>query len=144
MSESSFGVILKRGDGTTPTEAFVAIAEVKDIKPFKLKAETKETTHHGSAGGWRTFKATLIEGGECTFKINFLPGNAGHSFATGLAADLINRVQRNFQLTLPDADDTGYQFAAFVTQFDPDAPVEGILETDVTLKITGPVSEITP
>lgn len=142
MAESSFGVVLKIGDGATPTEVFTAIAEVKDIKPFKLKAETKETTHHGSTGGWRTFKGTLIEGGECTFKINFLPANATHSFAAGLAADLIARTQRNFQITLPDTDDTGYSFAAIVTQFDPDGPVDGILETDVTLKITGAVAEI--
>jgi hypothetical protein len=141
MAETSFGVILKRGNGATP-EVFTAVAEVKDIKPFKLKAETKETTHHGSPGGWRTYKATLIEGGECTFKINFLPGDSTHSFSAGLAADLINRTERNWQVVLPDADDTGYEFAALVTQFDPDAPVEGILETDVTLKITGPVEEI--
>jgi predicted secreted protein len=141
MSFSSFGIALKRGNGGTP-ETFEAVAEVKDIKPFKLKAETKETTHHGSAGGWRTFKATLIEGGECTFKINFLPDDTTHSFAAGLAADLMNRQQRNYQIILPDTTTTGYQFAAIVTQFDPDGPVDGLLETDVTLKITGAVTEV--
>lgn len=141
MSFSSFGVLLKRGNGGSP-ETFSSAAEVKDIKPFKLKAETKETTHHGSPGGWRTFKATLIEGGECTFKINFLPDDPSHSFGSGLAADLINRQQRNYQVVLPDTTNTTYQFAAIVTQFDPDGPVEGILETDVTLKISGPVQEV--
>ena len=141
MSFSSFGVLLKRGNGGGP-ETFSSVAEVKDIKPYKLKAETKETTHHGSPGGWRTFKATLIEGGECTFKINFDPDDVTHSFATGLAADLINRQQRNYQIVLPDTSNSTYQFAALVTQFDPDGPVEGILETDVTLKITGPVQEV--
>lgn len=141
MSHASFGVLLKRGNGGSP-ETFSSVAEVKDIKPFKLKAETKETTHHGSPGAWRTFKATLIEGGECTFKLNYLPDDATHSFGAGLAADLINRTQRNFQVVLPDTTSTTYQFAAIVTQFDPDGPVEGILETDVTLKITGPVSEV--
>lgn len=141
MSFSSFGIILKSGNGGTP-ETFAAVAEVKDIKPFKLKAETKETTHHGSAGGWRTFKATLIEGGECTFKINFLPDDTTHNFSAGLAADLMNRQQRNYQIILPDTTTSGYQFAAIVTQFDPDGPVDGLLETDVTLKITGAVTEV--
>lgn len=141
MAHASFGVLLKRGDGGSP-ETFSSVAEVKDIKPFKLKADTKETTHHGSPGAWRTFKSTLIDGGECTFKLNFLPDDTSHSFAAGLAADLINRVQRNYRVVLPDTSSTTYQFAAIVTQFDPDAPVEGILETDVTLKITGPVTEV--
>jgi len=138
---SSFGVILKRGDGGTP-EIFSSTAEVKDIKPFKLKATTKETTSHSSPGGWKTFKSILVEGGQCTFKINFLPEDTSHSFAAGLAADLINRQQRNYQVVLPDTGATGYQFAANVIQFDPDAAVEGILETDVALEITGPVTEI--
>lgn len=141
MPFNSFGIILKRGNGGAP-ETFASVAEVKDIKPFKLKAETKETTHHGSAGGWRTFKATLIEGGECTFKINFLPDDTTHSFSAGLAADLMNRQQRNYQIILPDTTTSGYQFAAIVTQFDPDGPVDGLLETDVTLKITGAVTEV--
>ena len=141
MTFSSFGIVLKRGNGGAP-ETFASVAEVKDIKPFKLKAETKETTHHGSAGGWRTFQATLIEGGECTFKINFLPDDTTHNFSAGLAADLMNRQQRNYQIILPDTTTTGYQFASIVTQFDPDGPVEGLLETDITLKITGAVTEI--
>jgi hypothetical protein len=138
---SSFGVLLKRGNGGTP-ETFASIAEVKDIKPFKLKATTQETTSHSSPGGWKTFKSVLIEGGQCTFKVNFLPEDTSHSFSAGLAADLINRQQRNYQVVLPDTGDTGYAFAANVIQFDPDGPVEGILETDVTLEITGPVTEI--
>jgi hypothetical protein len=133
-------VQLKRGNGGSP-ETFASVAEVKDIKPYKLKADTEETTSHGSSGGWKTFKATLIEGGDCTFKVNFLPEDTSHSFASGLAADLVNRQQRNYQVVLPDTGATGYAFAALVTQFDPDGPVAGILETDVTLKITGPVTE---
>ncbi len=141
MSFGSFGILLKKGNGGSP-ETFASVAEVKDIKPFKLKAETKETTHHGVSGAWRTFKPTLIEGGECTFKINFLPDDATHDFSAGLASDLINRQQRNYQIVLPDTTSTTYQFAAIVTQFDPDGAVDGLLETDVTLKITGPVTEV--
>jgi len=137
---SSFGVLLKRGNGGSP-ETFASVAEVKDIKPFALKASTKETTSHSSAGGWKTFKSVLIEGGSCTFKLNFLPEDTSHSFAAGLAADLINRQERNYQVVLPDTGATVYSFAANVTEFSPDGPVEGILETDVTLEITGAVTE---
>ena len=42
---------------------------------------------------------------------------------------------------LPDTGATVYSFAANVTEFSPDGPVEGILETDVTLEITGAVTE---
>lgn len=134
---SSFGIQLKLGDGATPTESFTTIAEVKDTKPPALKQATEEVTNHGSTGGWREFVGTLLEGGEVTFTLNFVPTDATQGYSTGLIADLVNKTLRNFQLIFPDAGSTTWAFAAHVTGFEPDAKVEGALEADVTLEISG-------
>lgn len=133
---SSFGTLLKLGDGGG-TEVFTTIAEVKDISGPKLKLNTAEATNHSSTSGWKEFVGTLLEAGELSFKINFIPTATTHSYSTGLIKDMVNRTRRNFQLVFPNIGATTWTFAAFITGFEAGEPVEGILEADVTLQITG-------
>lgn len=132
----SFGTYLKLGDGGA-TEAFTTIAEVKDISGPSLSLATAEATSHGSTGGWREFVGTLLDGGEITFDVNFVPTGATHSYTSGLIEDMINRTLRNFQLVFPDTGSTTWAFAALVTGVAPSAPVEGILGASISLKISG-------
>lgn len=134
---SSFATLLKIGDGATPTENFTTIAEVRDISGPKLELGTEEVTHHGSPGGWKEFVGTLLDAGEVTFDLNFIPTEPTHNPTTGLIADMKNRVKRNFKLVFPDGGATTWTFAALVTGFEPDEPVEGSLSAAVTLKLTG-------
>lgn len=128
---SSFGTLLQRGDGADP-EVFSTIAEVKDIKPPALSADTEEVTHQDSPGGWKEYLSTLLDGGEVTFDLNFIPTDTGH---LALITDMTNRVKRNFKVIFPDG--TPWSFTALVTGFEPDAPVSGTLSASVTLKVSG-------
>jgi predicted secreted protein len=134
---SGFGTLLKLGDGATPTEGFTTIGEVKDIGGPDLKLNTADVTNHSSTDGWKEKIGTLLEGGQVAFKVNFIPTTATHSFSTGLIKDMVNRTKRNFKLVFPDTGATTWTFAALVTQFKPNEPVDGALEADVTLDITG-------
>jgi predicted secreted protein len=134
---SSFGTLLKIGDGATPTENFTTIAEVQDISGPGLEQRTEEVTHHGSTGGWVERIGTLLDAGEVGFDINFLPTHATQDPSTGLIADMKNRTKRNFQLVFPDGSSTTWEFTALVTGFEPDEPVEGKLSASVTLEVTG-------
>lgn len=133
---SSFGTLLKIGDGGDP-ETFTTIAEVQDTSGPSLELGTEETTHHTSPGGWKERVGTLLDAGEVSFDLNFLPTHATHNPTTGLIADMVNRVKRNFQLVFPDAGSTTWSFTALVTGFEPDEPVEGKLTASVTLEVTG-------
>lgn len=133
---SSFGTLLKMGDGGA-TEAFTTIAEVKDISGPALALGTEEVTSHSSPGGWREHVPTLLEAGEVSFDVNFVPANATHDPATGLIADMVARTKRNFQLVFPDTASTTWEFRAYVTGFEPSEPVEGALTASVSLMITG-------
>ena len=131
---ASYRTLLKMGDGATP-EVFATIAEVKDIKGPKMKADTEDATSHDSTDGWKEFIPTLIEGGEVTFDIQFVPTGATHSYVAGLAKLLVDRTLRNFQLVFPDA--TTWVLPAYVTGFEPENTLKGISKADITLQISG-------
>jgi len=135
MSEaiSAFGTTLKIGDGATP-EVFTPIAEVTNVGGPGMSMDTVDITHHSSPGGWKEYTGGLLDGGEIKLELNFLPANATQeSLITALSA----RTKKNFQLLFPDSAATTWDFSAFVTNFEPSAPVDGKLGASVTLKITG-------
>jgi len=133
---SSFGTILRIGDGATP-EVFTPIAAVQDITGPSMSLDTEEVTHHGSPGGWEEVVGTILRSGDVSFDVNLLPGHPTHSTGTGLLRDLRLRTRRNFQLVFPTTIPTTWAFAAFVTGYEPSAPVAGKLSASITLKITG-------
>ena len=133
---SSFGTLLKIGGGGT-AEQFTTIAEVRDISGPPLGLGTEEVTSQSSPGGWREFVPTLLEAGEVTFDLNFVPTDPTHSYSAGLIDDMVSRTLRNFELVFPDTGATTWAFAAYVTGVEPDEPVEGALAASVTLTISG-------
>ena len=133
---SSFGTLLKIGDGGTP-EGFTTISEVRDISGPSMALDTEEVTNHDSTGAWEEFVATILRSGEVTFDINYEPTESTHDAGTGLIADMAARTLRNFQLIFTDAGTTTWSFAAYVTGFEPSAPVAGALSAACTMKITG-------
>jgi len=130
---SAFGTLLKLGDGEEP-EAFTAIAEVTELSGPGMSLEPLELTHHESTGAWKEFTGGLLDGGEISLSVNFLPTNSTH---TGLRDVMVSRVARNFQLVFPDSAATTWQFAALVTGYEPKEPVGGKLSADIKLKLTG-------
>jgi hypothetical protein len=128
---------MKIGDGATPTETFTTIAEVMDIVGPSMSLGTHDVTNHSSSGAWKEVIPGLLEPGEVTFPIAFLPTTPTHSQSTGLLRDMKNRTKRNFQIVFTDAGATAWTIAAYVTGFEPTMPVDGLLGADVTLKVTG-------
>lgn len=135
-AKSSFGTYLKLGDGGT-AETFATIAEVKDIKGPKLTLNTEDVTSHDSTDGWAEQIGTILEGGDVSFDINWLPANVTHSHTAGLLKDMVGRTKRNFQLVVPAAASLTWTFAALVTEFQPDLPVKGAQTASIKLQISG-------
>lgn len=129
----AYGTILKRGDGGGP-EVFATIAQVTNITGPGLSADVVDVTAHDSPSGFREFVATLVDSGEVSFELVFDPDHATH---IALRTDETSRLLRNFQLIFPDATNTQWDFAAFVTNFEPSAPVDGALTASLTVKLTG-------
>jgi predicted secreted protein len=102
-----------------------------------LELGTEDATHHSSTGGWGELIATILRAGSISFDIQYDPAGATHDATTGLIADMTNKTLRNFQLVFPDTGTTTWTVAAYVTGFEPGAPVEGKLTASVELSISG-------
>ena len=132
---ASFGTYLKIGDGES-TEGFTTIAELLDIDVPGMAMTTAEVTNQTSTAAFREFIGTLLDGGEVTFDVNYVPTAGTHDATTGVIADMVNKTLRNFELVFPGAVAT-WSFAALIISFKPNMPVDGPLKASITLKISG-------
>lgn len=125
------GVLLKIGDGGGP-ETFTTIAEVRSISGPTTTVNLEDVTSHDSSA-WMEKIATLIDPGQITFDLNY----TGAATQDSLRTDMLARTKRNFQLVLvPLTPDETIAFTAIVTQYQVEAPHDGVLRVSVTLDIT--------
>ena len=136
MGEFGFGVKLQRGDAASP-EVFTDIAELINLGGPGLSLDTVEVTHTGSTNKYREYIAGLLDAGEVSAEVNFLPANATQNEAAGILKDIKDRTKRNFKIVFPDSGSATWSFAAFVTAFEPSAPIDDRMTASITLKLTG-------
>lgn len=127
-----FGAELRRGDGTTPTEVFTAIANITNIEGPGIERETIDVTAHNTVDAYMEFVGGLKDGGEVSVDVNYDP--AQHD---ALIADFDDEDPRNYQLVFPDAAATTWSFAAILTEFNPEAPYDDKLAASLTFKVSG-------
>lgn len=134
MAFSSHGTFLKIGDGSDP-EVYATIAEVMDISGPSLTLNTENVTSHDS-GGRSEIIPTILDVGEVTFDINYTV----HETQTTLRSALENRTKHSFQIVFPTDPEETATFDGYVTGFEYNAPVEGVMRASVTITQTGPVA----
>ena len=118
--------------GVDGGEAFTTIGEVKTLSFSGLQAGTIDVTTMESQNNTREFIPSLIDGGDITFTINFLPGTAGHK---QLVTDMRDRVKHNYKVIWPDSLSTPWGMSGYVTNFAPSAGIEDALTASVTIKL---------
>lgn len=128
---ASFGAILALFD---TTNGYVTIAQVDDISGPGLGLETPDVTAHDSASAYRDGVGGLKAIGEIGLALLFDPAAATHVSLWTLLASGDYGI---FKMTFPDAGNTEWAFRAFVTGFEPSAPVGEKLAASVTLLGTG-------
>jgi len=126
---SGFGVLLKDG-GTT-------IAEVKSISGPNFQVSFAEVTHMESPSAVREYIPTLIEPGDVTFTVNFLPDDTTHD---NMRTRLLARTSRTFTLHLTDSPSDTWTFTGYYSQLGLTANIDGPLEANVGIKVTSTVT----
>ncbi len=138
MTSSAFwayGSTLQLGDGATP-EVFTSIAEIVELTPPQMSRDEIDVTSHSSSDGYREFIAGLRDGGEVSFKANWLPTNATHDGTTGLLETFNDNATHNWKIILPNTLAT-ISFSGFLTAFEPDTPLEEQGQLSGTIKVSG-------
>lgn len=136
MSLATFakGTQLKVGDGTTPTEVFTLIPEVRSITGPSMSAETLDVTSHDTPGGFRDKIQGLKDWGVLSFEMLWAPANAQH---LQLFEDYISGEVRNYTITYPTTPATTFKFAGWVGNNPTSAPFDGALTKTVEINIMG-------
>ncbi len=138
MKYHAFGALLQYEDSGSPG-TFINVAEIKDISGPGESLDTVDATTHSSPSATREFLAGLLDPGEVSFSIAYDPEDAsGQAF---MIAALRTRELNNFRIVSKTTNDAFREFEGFVTGFEPKDPVEGIIEADFSIKVTGAVTE---
>lgn len=133
---AAINTFLKAGDGGAP-ETFTTIAEVRSLGGPQMVVQVIDVTNHSSAVPWREFVATLLNGGVISFMVNFNPVDPTQDFNSGLLKYFATRQKKNYKLVMTDPGATTFSFAGYVTKFNFNYPVDGVIEATVEIQLTG-------
>ncbi len=110
------------------------VAGVKSISGPGLSADTEDVTTHDQAHFWEEQIVTILRSGEATIDLVYDPADASQ---VDVLAELVGRDEAPFEVRFPDTAQTMWSFNAFVTGFEPSAPVDGSLTASMTIKLSG-------
>lgn len=130
--------------GLTVKRAGTQIPEVVNASGPNMTRDALEVTHLLSSGACKEFIAGLIDNGEVTLDLNFLPGNTNQQvLLADFAATAKTSNTREWVIGFTDSGAQEYTFNAFITALTPGANVGDKLSASCTLKITGELTSDT-
>ena len=127
------GTVFNRKDPTN--QEFVAIASINSIEGPTMSRDTIDTTALDTVGGYRTFITGFRNAGTITLAMNFT--------ATGftlMKTDFESNDVQQYQIVLPDDDETTLTFYGLVTEMPLSIPTDDKVTVKVTIQISGPVT----
>jgi hypothetical protein len=120
------------------TSTGAEIANVTNISGPGLETETIDVTAHDSGSAYREIVPSFKSGGEFELELNFDPDETTHSSsAGGLLYLWDNKTRQQFTIQFTDATPTKWNFYAYVTGFEIEAPYDDKLSATVTLMVDG-------
>lgn len=131
MSDAIAGVgtLFRRYNGV---DAWVNLAEINSITGPSKSRETIDVTSLDSTGGYREFLASFRDGGTVQLAMNFT--RATYEL---MNTDFESDDAQNYEIVLPDAENTTLEFVGFVTELPLAISTDDKVTADVTIKVTG-------
>jgi predicted secreted protein len=111
---------------------FVEVAEVIAVTPGEATADRVEVTHMKSPNRRREYIAGLIDNGEASFDINWVPGSATDILLRGLL-ESGNVVQH--RITFPN--NARVTFDASITGYGKGVPIDDRMTATITVATSG-------
>lgn len=135
LALESQGMLLKIGNGLS-SETFTTISEIKTFSGPGGSATVIDVSDLSSAA--REKRMGLNDEGQLSFTINYIPTNTQHAL---LRTQRASRDLTSFQLVFTDTGNTTWDFEAYVNGFSVSGAVDGVVEAQVTLEISGVITE---
>jgi predicted secreted protein len=121
-------------------DALTQLGEILSVTPPNPQTEDVEATHMGSPNRRREYIAGLIEDGEGSFEMNYIPGSATDVL---LRAALNDGVVRDYKIVLPVADGSTWEITGdcLVKGYEKNIPIDDRMTATLTVRFTGDSSE---
>ena len=130
------GMLIKIGNGASP-QVFSTISEIKTFSGPTGSAAVIDVTDLSSTA--KEKRMGLADEGQLSFTINYIPDNTQHTL---LRTRRASRVETDFKMVFTDdSPSTTWSFSAFVTGFAVSGAVDNVVEANVTLEITGSITQ---
>ena len=115
------------------------LGEITAVTPPNPQLEDVEATHFKSPGRRREYIAGLIEDGEGTFEMNFVPGSATDVL---IQAALSDAVTRAYKIVIPDGA-FGWEITGdcIVKGYERSVPIDDRMSATLTVRFTGAKTE---
>lgn len=127
------GITLEMADLVSPGD-FVTIAEVFNVNPPSQVDDVVEATHYGSPNRRREYIPGLVESGEVSFDMNYVPGSA-----SDVLINAAQGVEKVLRLTFPNG--VSMVFNGIRQGYEKNAPLDDRLTATVTFRVTGDVDQ---
>jgi hypothetical protein len=142
-SFTGLGLVLSIGTNNSPI-VYTQVGEVKSVAGPDLKAETADVTNVQSPGGVKEFLPTLVDPGELSFPVNYVPTDPGQE-AVYNALVASPKVRLPFELALPVSSiqtpgftHAGYwTFTGLVVGFAIETPYDKEATVTIKIKLSG-------
>jgi len=130
MALSGVGTKFRRWN--SDTGAWEDIAEITNISGPTPSRGTHQTTALDTEGGYHTYVGGFREPGTVTLSMNF--NRDGYEL---MKSDFEDPDNKNYEILLPDEDNTSLEFEGLVSECPLEIPTDGIITADVTIQLSG-------
>ena len=130
MTEGYAGMNAEFRRWNSSTGAWDAIGNINNIGGWAMSRDVHDVSPDQEIA-YRQFKGGLRNGGTLPININY----TRDSFDT-LKSDFENDTAQNYEIVLPDDDNTSAEFEGFIAELSLNAP-PGKMTIDFTIQITG-------
>jgi hypothetical protein len=117
---------------------WVDIGEVSNITPPSATTDMIDVTHMQSPDGRREFVPGLIDPGECSFDMNYIPGSVGDLLLLALLDLAPSQRKRWCRIIYPNG--VLHDFEALIQTYAPTIPTDDKMTATVTFKVTGGIT----
>lgn len=128
------GTTLERSSDGTSSGSFSTVGDIYNITFPNLSRDAIDVTTLGSTERWREFTTGLKDPGSMSATIEFDPGDSDvQAWLTSINTDTVEY----YKITAPDDGSTEWGFFGIVTDLSPGTPLDGRMEAEITIKLSG-------
>lgn len=134
-----YGTTFQIATSANSPTSYVSVGEIYNVTPPSAQVDQVEVTHMQSPNRRREYISGLVDGGECSFEMNYIPGSDGDSELNEIL-DLGVGVSRRRQCKIRYPNGVTHVFEAELQSYEPSVPTDDKMTAAVSFKVTGAIT----